>query len=197
MNIRNYTFEEFVNRVKEFHGYPAPGIIIGGFMVDLAYRQLPEGRLLDALSETPKCLPDAIQLLTPCTVGNGWLTVVNVGRFALTLYDKDSGEGVRVFVDTDKLEPWTELKTWFFKLKPKKEQDTTLLLSQIKEAGSGICGMEKVMVAGRFIKRRPRGGLAVCPNCREGYPLDDGPLCLACSGKENLFVLNNRFSSNQ
>ena len=33
MNIRNYTFEEFVERVKEFHGYSAPGVIIGGFMV--------------------------------------------------------------------------------------------------------------------------------------------------------------------
>jgi hypothetical protein len=50
-----------VERVKAFHGYDAPGIIIGGFMVDLAYRHLPEGGLLDALSETPKCWPDAIQ----------------------------------------------------------------------------------------------------------------------------------------
>lgn len=188
MNIRNYAFEEFVERVKGFHGYEAPGVIIGGFMIDLACRYLPEKGLFDALCETPKCLPDAIQLLTPCTVGNGWLTVVNVGRYALTLYDKESGEGVRVFVDTDKLEAWPELKTWFFKLKTKKEQDADLLSTQIKEAGSGICGMHKVEVAERFIKRRPRGSLAICPKCREGYPLDDGPLCLACSGKEILYL---------
>jgi formylmethanofuran dehydrogenase subunit E len=188
MNIRNYTFEEFVDRVKEFHGYEAPGVIIGGFMVDLAYRHLPEGGLLDALCETPKCLPDAIQLLTPCTVGNGWLTVVNVGRFALTLYNKESGEGVRVFVDTEKLEAWPELKAWFFKLKTKKEQDADLLSTQIKEAGSEICGVQKVEVAERFIKRRPRGSLAVCPKCKEGYPLDDGPLCLACSGKKIFYL---------
>jgi formylmethanofuran dehydrogenase subunit E len=188
MNIWNYTFEEFVERVKEFHGYEAPGVIIGGFMIDLAYRYLPEKGLFDALCETPKCLPDAMQLLTPCTVGNGWLTVVNVGRYALTLYDKESGEGVRVFVDTDKLEAWPELKTWFFKLKTKKEQDADLLSTQIKEAGSGICGMHKVEVAERFIKRHPRGSLAICPKCREGYPLDDGPLCSACSGKEILYL---------
>ncbi len=187
MNIRKYTFEEFEERVKAFHGYAAPGVIIGGFMVDLAYNHLPTEGLFDALCETPKCLPDAIQLLTPCTVGNGWLTVVNVGRYALTLYNKETGEGVRVFVDTEKLETWPELKTWFFKLKTKKEQDTDLLSTQIKEAGSGICGVQKIKVAERFIKRRPRGSLAVCLKCREGYPLDDGPLCLACSGKENLF----------
>jgi formylmethanofuran dehydrogenase subunit E len=188
MNILNYTFEEFVERVKAFHGYSAPGVIIGGFMVDLAYRSLPEKGLWDALCETPKCLPDAIQLLTPCTVGNGWLTVVNVGRYALTLYNKESGEGVRVFVDTEKLEAWPELKTWFFKLKTKKEQDADLLSTQIKEAGSGICGVQKAEVDKRFIKRRPRGRLAVCPKCQEGYPLDDGPLCLACSGKEILYL---------
>lgn len=188
MIIRNYTFEEFVERVKEFHGYAAPGVIIGGSMVDLAYHHLPKEGLFDALCETPKCLPDAIQLLTPCTVGNGWLTVVNIGRYALTLYNKETGEGVRVFVDTEKLEIWPELKTWFFKLKPKKEQDQELLAAQIKEAGNGICSVQKVEVAERFIKRRPRGSLAVCPKCREGYPLDDGPLCLACSGKEILYL---------
>jgi formylmethanofuran dehydrogenase subunit E len=188
MNIRNYTFEEFVERVKEFHGYEAPGVIIGGFMIDLAYRHLPKDGLFDALCETPKCLPDAIQLLTPCTVGNGWLTVVNVGRYALTLYDKESGEGVRVFVDTDKLDPWPELKTWFFKLKTKKEQDGDLLAAQIKEAGCEIFGMQKVKVTGRFIQRRPRGSLGVCPKCKEGYPLNDGPLCLVCSGKEVLYL---------
>jgi len=187
MKIRNYTFQEFADRVKEFHGYEAPGIIVGGFMVDLAYGHLPEGWLLDALSETPKCLPDAIQLLTPCTVGNGWLTVVNVGRFALTLYNKENGEGVRVFIDAAKLEAWSELKTWFFKLKPKKEQDRDLLAAQIKEAGNRICGMQTVKVADRFIKKRARGLLGVCPRCREGYPIADGPSCLACSGKENLF----------
>jgi len=26
MNIRDYAFEEFVERVKEFHGYEAPGV---------------------------------------------------------------------------------------------------------------------------------------------------------------------------
>ena len=188
MNIRSHTFEEFMERVKAFHGYPAPGILIGGLMVDLAYRHLPEGGLLDALSETPKCLPDAIQLLTPCTIGNGWLTVVNVGRFALTLFDKETGQGVRVFIDSRKLEAWPELKGWFFKLKTKKEQDSDLLLAQIKQAGSGICGVYQVKVDNRFIQHRSRGSLAVCPKCQEGYPLDDGPLCLVCAGKEILYV---------
>jgi formylmethanofuran dehydrogenase subunit E len=192
MKIRNDSFEKFVERVREFHGYEAPGVIIGGFMVDLAYRHLPEGGLFDALSETPKCLPDAIQLLTPCTLGNGWLTVVNVGRYAMTLYDKKSGEGVRVFVETEKLDPWPELKTWFFKLKPKKEQDSDRLAREIREAGVEIFGVQKVKMTDRFLSHRKRGNMAPCPKCQEGYPVDDGPLCLSCSGRENLYLPMNR-----
>jgi len=192
MKIRHYSLEQFLELVKEFHGYEAPGVVIGGFMVDLAYRHLPEGGLFDAVSETPKCLPDAIQLLTPCTLGNGWLTVVNVGRYALTLYDKKSGEGVRVFVDTDKLEPWPELKTWFFKLKPKNEQDSDRLAREIREAGVEILGVQNVKMPHRFLEHRKRGSMAVCPECHEGYPLDDGPRCLSCSGKENIYTTRNK-----
>ena len=43
MNIRNYTFEEFVERVKAFHGYEAPGVIIGGFYGRPCLSPSPEG----------------------------------------------------------------------------------------------------------------------------------------------------------
>jgi formylmethanofuran dehydrogenase subunit E len=65
MKICSYTFEEFVNRVQTFHGFAAPGVIIGGFMVDLAQRKLAPNVLFNALCETRKCLPDAVQLLLP------------------------------------------------------------------------------------------------------------------------------------
>jgi len=185
--IRSYTYEKFVEMAKEFHGYEAPGIIVGGFMVDLAYRHLPKDGLFDAISESPKCLPDAIQLLTPCTIGNGWLTVVNVGRFALTLYDKHTGEGIRVFIDPKKLENWPEIKTWFFKTKPKREQDTQRLHEEIKQAGESILGVMRVKVAKRFLEKSKRGAFVVCPRCNEAYPAADGPVCRSCAD-DSLFT---------
>jgi formylmethanofuran dehydrogenase subunit E len=178
--IRSYTLSEYVDHVTSFHGYAAPGVIIGGFMVDLAYRCLPEESLFDVLCETPKCLPDAIQLLTPCTTGNGWLTVVNVGRFALSLYDKKTGEGIRVFVDPVKINEWPEVKTWFFKLKPKKGQDYPRLIKEISEARADICGFQTIRVADRFLRKSYRKEFVICPGCGEAYPIDDGPLCLGC-----------------
>jgi formylmethanofuran dehydrogenase subunit E len=184
IKICSLTIEEYIERVQSFHGYAAPGVVIGGFMVDLAYQHLPEGAILDTVSETEKCLPDAIQLLTPCTTGNGWLKVINIGRFALTLYDKDSGEGIRVCVNPAKLDKWPEVKTWFFELKPKKEQDTHLLMQQIIEAGAGICDYKKVKVDLGLMAIKRRTGFAICLRCKESYPAADGDLCLGCQGKE-------------
>jgi formylmethanofuran dehydrogenase subunit E len=180
MDIRSHTFEEFVAMVEDFHGFAAPGVILGGFMVDLAYRHLPKEGFFDVLCETPKCLPDAAQLLTPCTTGNGWLTVINLGRYALTIFDKGTLEGVRVFVDAAKLEAWPEIRAWYLKLKPKKEQDYELLLREIRQAGPAVCGVQRVTVAGRFRPKEHRGGFAICPECKEAYPAVDGSLCRGC-----------------
>jgi len=175
--------KKYIEQARSFHGYAAPGIIIGGFMVDLAYRHLPEGVLLDAISETQVCLPDALQLLTHCTVGNGWLKVIDLGRYALTLYDPNNGNGIRVYVNPAKLEKWPEIKNWFFKLVPKKEQDTQRLMKQIQEAGSDICDYEKVKVKLSEVTKKHHSNLGICSRCKESYPVADGDVCLGCQGK--------------
>ncbi|MBN1366921.1 MAG: formylmethanofuran dehydrogenase subunit E family protein [Dehalococcoidales bacterium] len=180
--ICSISVAKYIEQVESFHGYAAPGLIIGGFMVDLAYRHLPQGVLLDAISETETCLPDALQLLTHCTIGNGWLKVVNLGRFAVTLYDPNTGDGIRVYLNPAKLEKWPEIKTWFFKLIPKKEQDTKRLIKQIKEAGSDICDYEKVKVKLNKVAKKHRTSLGICPRCKESYPVADGDVCLGCQG---------------
>ncbi len=183
MNIGPHSYDEFVSIVKTFHGYQAPGVLIGGLMVDLALRNLPEGEFFDAVCETSKCLPDAIQLLTPNTIGNGWLKIVNFGRYALSFYEKYNGVGVRVFLDPKKLEDWSEIRTWFFKLKPKKEQDSKLLQDQIRDAESSIYSLHHVQLKSQFIKKKSRGGFDVCPLCEEAYPHADGGICRACQGE--------------
>ncbi len=95
ISICGHTYNEYIDMIKSFHGYVAPGLVLGGFMVDLAYQNCPQGEFFDTLCETRACLPDAIQLLTPCTVGNGWLRIIDLGKFALTLFEKYHGEGVR------------------------------------------------------------------------------------------------------
>ena len=182
MKINTYSQEEYLEQLKAFHGSMAPGLIIGGAMVNLALKVLPKDKLFDAICETPLCLPDAIQLLTPCTIGNGWLTVLNFGRFAITLYEKYSGVGVRIYLDSAKLKQYPEVYSWYFKLKTKPEQDFQLLISQIKEAKEQILSLQHIRVQPESLRRKKIGPVADCPECGECYPIRDGLSCRACQG---------------
>jgi formylmethanofuran dehydrogenase subunit E len=182
MNIGPYSIEDYMHLIRSFHGNIAPGLIIGGFMVDLAKKGLPDEILFDAISETSTCLPDAIQLLTPCTIGNGWLRVMNFGRYAICLFDKYTGEGVRVFLDSGKVENWPEIRDWFFKLKTRKEQDPNKLRDEIIEAGPDILTSQRIVVESSFLGKKGKGAITKCPVCNEAYPAKDGVRCLACQG---------------
>lgn len=182
-DIGPYSFEEFVEAARQFHGYPAPGLLIGGYMVERAKSFIPEGVLFDAVSETAWCLPDAIQMLTPCTVGNGWLRVLNLGLYALSLFDKRTGEGVRVSIDTEKLANWPEVAVWLFKSKPKREQDSMAIRTQIREAGASMCAVEKIFIKGSMLERKSKGAISSCSRCGQAYPVAHGPVCRGCQGE--------------
>lgn len=182
MNIGSYTFAEFTQLAANFHGYAAPGLLLGGFMVEMAKSRLPEGTLFEAVVETGKCLPDAVQLLTLCSVGNNWMKIHNLGRYAVTLFDKYTGEGVRVSVDSTKLSQWPEIESWLLKRKPKAEQDQAQLLREIEEAGDSLCKAEAVTMKRRFMGHAHMGGVGVCPLCHEPYPVEDGAVCRGCQG---------------
>lgn len=181
-SIDNASYEEFIERARAFHGYPAPGLLLGGFMVEAAKARLPEGILYDAITETPWCLPDAVQMLTPCTVGNGWLKVLHLGLYAVTLYDKSNGVGVRVAVDDGLLRKFPEMHVWLHKAKPKREQDSDRLRREIGEAGADVCRIEPVLVRIPQVARKGKGAIAVCPLCNQPYPVVHGRICRFCQG---------------
>jgi len=183
MHIGSYTFQEFKDKAAEFHGYPAPGLLIGGYMVEMAKAALPPNILFEAVVESKKCLPDAVQLLTLCSIGNGWMKIINLGRYAVSLFDKYTGEGVRVSVDLDKLKDWPEIQGWFLKLVPKKDQDTEKLFHEIETAGDTILRLERVTVQKRLLGHSHMTRIEPCPLCREAYPVSDGAICRGCQGE--------------
>ncbi|NLW81791.1 MAG: trehalose-binding protein [Desulfovibrionales bacterium] len=181
--IGPYTVDQFIEAAARFHGYAAPGLILGGFMVHEARSHIADGVLFDAISETAWCLPDAVQMLTPCTVGNGWLRIFNLGLYAVSLYDKHTGKGVRVAVETDLLEPYPTIREWLFKLKPKKEQDSDRLREEIRIAGASICSVTGISLRPEFMGGRGKGAIAACPSCGQAYPARDGSVCRSCRGE--------------
>lgn len=190
MNIGSYTFAEFKEMARAFHGYPAPGLLIGGYMVEAAKRNLAESALFEALVETKKCLPDAVQLLTLCSTGNGWMRVINLGRYAVTLYDKYTYAGWRAAIDLEKLDAYPEIKAWFLKLKTKKEQDTDRLFAEIEDAGDRFLTITPVQVRQLSRHKKGSGPIIACPICGEAYPKNDGAICRSCQG-ENPYLFDS------
>ncbi len=183
MNIGAYTYQEFKQLAENFHGYAAPGLLIGGYMVEKAKSLLPEGTLFEAVVESSKCLPDAVQLLTLCSTGNMRVKIENLGRYAVSLGDKHTGEGVRVSLDCEKMKNFPEIHAWFFKTKAKKDQDTVLLEQEIEKAGDSILKYEYVKVKKTYLGHKHMDAIGVCPLCEEAYPLNDGPICRGCQGE--------------
>lgn len=190
MNIGPYSFEEFIDKVKLFHGSIAPGMLAGGIMVDIAQNNLPQGEFFDVICESGHCLPDAVQLLTPCTIGNGWLKIVNTSRYAMTFYNKYTGNGIRVYLNADKLSAWPEVRSWFLREKPKHEQSLEGIIREFKKAGPDLFGTKQVQVKPEYVldKKKKKSPIVICPSCREAYSSDLGDLCPACQGKTPYLV---------
>lgn len=70
--------------------------------------------------ETRKCLPDAVQLLTLCSAGNNWMKVHNLGRYAVSLFDKYTGRGQSCERGPRQAGRFPGNPGWFLKEKPKK-----------------------------------------------------------------------------
>jgi formylmethanofuran dehydrogenase subunit E len=175
-------FDDFFEATSHFHGYPAPGVILGCYMVEMAKACIPDDILFEAICETSWCLPDAVQLRTPCTIGNGWMKIFNLGLYAVALYDKFKGEGVRIFVDGSKLGTFDEIANWLLKLKPKLEQDSERLRQQIRDSHHLICSREDIKVRPEHLIKRSKGPIVICPLCREAYPTKHGEICRQCQG---------------
>ena len=193
MNIGTYSFEEYMDRVQAFHGSIAPGMLAGGIMVTIAREHLPKGEIFDVICESGHCLPDAVQLLTPCTIGNGWLKIVNTSRYALILYNKYTGTGIRVYLDADKLSGFPAVRGWFLRERPKPEQDLGAIVQEFKRAGPAIFGLQKVQVKHEYIQgeKKVRAAIAICPVCGEAYKSNLGDTCPACRGTVPFLVVQS------
>ncbi|MBU0516507.1 MAG: tRNA CCA-pyrophosphorylase [Proteobacteria bacterium] len=175
--------EDFFIRMEEFHGARSPGILVGGLMIDTALGELGSCPYVNVVTETVVCLPDAVQLLTPCTIGNGFLQVLDWGKFALTAYDRQSLAGVRVALDPDAVGNYPLIRRWFERSprggdKPAFDQ----LAPEIIAAGRAILAWRPVRLH-RALKESSRVPTGRCPKCGESYALRLGPTCPACQGE--------------
>jgi formylmethanofuran dehydrogenase subunit E len=176
------SIEDFLEIIEGFHGWKAPGVVIGGFMVDLARELVGPHLESDVVVETFHCLPDAVQLLTPCTFGNGWMKVLDWDKYALSLYEKKTLLGARVWLDLEKTRLFPHIFDWYMRRVPKKALPLDVLLDSILAAGRDILSHAPVRVT-QYYGKKQKGRISVCPKCREAYPVNQGSQCQACGGR--------------
>lgn len=174
-----------IHRLSEFHTYPAPGVLIGAFMVDYALELLgvTAEKKLYGVCETPKCLPDALQIIARCTTGNNRLRIVPIGKFAITINppsENETADAVRVYVDLAKLKKYPVIDTWYANSSAyDKHNMKGQLQDGIFRAGREILSYERVRVN---VKKKKKWSSVTCPGCGETVPdyLIEGDRCGAC-----------------
>jgi formylmethanofuran dehydrogenase subunit E len=185
----NYSTEErireYIRRCVSFHGFAPPGLLIGVFMVDLALEKLgvDRARTLYAVAETPKCAPDALQVITHATVGNNRLRIIETGKFSITLNRlslEGPADGIRVYVDAMKIRRYRTLDLWYtndpsYKQIHKKDR----IYDEILQAGRNILSWERVKV---LVPQKAVWRAVQCPTCKEMVPdyLVQNGVCRSC-----------------
>lgn len=182
---------EVINIICKFHGKYAPGAVIGAYMVNLAQDKLqPLIGKLNAIAESTVCLADAIQIMTGCTIGNKYLWLLDYGRYALCLYDRDTKEGIRVWVDYQKIDAnkTPTLKKFFDGTRsyekidrPTQQQIVNQEFLTVKE---NILSWKKVWV--NLPAKGPLPLTHYCSHCNEYYKsFETEPICKCIS--DNLY----------
>ncbi|MDO9324441.1 MAG: FmdE family protein [Methanoregula sp.] len=92
-----------LRKATEFHGEFCAGIVLGTRMTVIGMRELGMNPLKKNLGlivyvETDRCITDAIQAITGCSLGRRTLKFWPYGKFAATYVDRFTGIAVRVNV---------------------------------------------------------------------------------------------------
>jgi len=176
-------YEDYLIEMEAFHGHRSPGVLLGGLMLDTVLEDMELTPYLNIVCETVICLPDAIQILTSCTFGNGFLQVLDWGKFALTAYDRKTLTGVRGCLEPDRLPEYLLIHNWFERTgRPREKPPFDLLAEEMLTAAPKLIACRPVRLH-RALKDSNPVPTGPCPKCNESYPLHLGPACPSCSGK--------------
>ncbi len=96
-------FELYVKKVGDHHGHVCFGIAMGTKMTLAAMKYLGldpqvKNKNLIVYAEIDRCMTDAVQIITGCTLGHRSLKHVDYGKFAATFVNQTSGKAVRATI---------------------------------------------------------------------------------------------------
>ncbi|MCG9967401.1 FmdE family protein [Pelotomaculum terephthalicicum JT] len=170
-------FEEDLKKAREFHGHVCTGIVFGVRMARAGLNYLgiedpAENKDFIVFVEVDRCLADAVQSVTGCSLGKRRLKWLDYGKMAASFIDMNTGKGVRIAVDAKQNAP----------------EDADPVSYWKKFSDEQMFTMEPITVALKpgDLPGRPTAK-TICENCQEKIMdgrdmLKDGKvLCKACA----------------
>jgi formylmethanofuran dehydrogenase subunit E len=96
-------FKSYVKEVGDYHGHVCGGIITGTKLTLAALKKLGfepgvKNKKLIVYVEVDRCMTDAVQVITRCSLGHRSLKYADYGKFAASFINIETGEGVRVTI---------------------------------------------------------------------------------------------------
>lgn len=94
-------YEKQLSKAVKFHGHLCGGIAIGTrlamYGLELLGMELNQKHdNLIVFLEIDRCMADAVQSVTGCSMGKRTLKQMYYGKFAATFYNQDTGEALRI-----------------------------------------------------------------------------------------------------
>jgi formylmethanofuran dehydrogenase subunit E len=93
-------FDVYLKKASDFHGHTCMGIVLGTRISLAAMKALKlkpgvRNKNLIVYAEIDRCMTDAVQVVTGCSLGHRSLKHMDYGRFAATFVNTDTGKAVR------------------------------------------------------------------------------------------------------
>lgn len=175
-------YSEQLDKAVKFHGHLCGGIAIGTKLAMYGLKLMDmelnkKNKNLIVFLEIDRCMSDAVQSVTGCTLGKRSLKQMYYGKFATTFYDMDTKRAIRVSdADANKKakteETTDELVERFINTPPEelfKVEEVKVDLKEGEMPGkphtSTFCSVcDEKVTDGRH---KVRGGKPVCVSCAE------------------------------
>jgi formylmethanofuran dehydrogenase subunit E len=103
MNSNPYDFEYYLKKAGDFHGHLCGGIVLGTKMTLAALKTLGmdpgvKNKNLIVFVEVDRCMTDAVQAITGCSVGHRSLKHIDYGKFAATFVNLETKKALRATI---------------------------------------------------------------------------------------------------
>lgn len=180
--------KEMVELAVRLHGHLAPGLALGLRMSQIAMDRLGVSRgnkKLIGISETSRCLADAMQVYTGCTLGHGNAFIEDYGKLAMTIADTKTGRGIRVSLKNNACDLSPLMEQWMMRqgrLNRAQEEELGFQLMEMDERYLSVQDVE-INKAQNFESTR----IVECLQCGDLVPealselIDGNIICRVCS----------------